>query len=228
MKSSLYAALAVALAGAPAWAADPTTDKEKASYAVGVDIGNNIKRSGLGDEVNLETLARGLTDALGGKKPELSEEEMTRALEGLRESLRTKAEGNQKAASEKNQKDGADFLAANAKKEGVKTTASGLQYKVLTEGKGDKPQKSDTVVTHYRGTLIDGTEFDSSYQRNEPATFPVTGVIPGWTEALQLMPVGSKWQLAIPASLAYGENAPAEIGPNQTLLFDIELLEIKK
>jgi FKBP-type peptidyl-prolyl cis-trans isomerase len=110
----------------------------------------------------------------------------------------------------------------------VKTTASGLQYKVITEGKGDKPKASDTVVVNYKGTLVDGTEFDSSYKRGEPATFPVNQVIPGWTEALQMMPVGSKWELAIPPALAYGENAPPEIGPNQALVFEVELMSIKK
>jgi FKBP-type peptidyl-prolyl cis-trans isomerase FklB len=143
--------------------------------------------------------------------------------------MRTKQMEKQKVAGEKNRKEAEAFLAENKKKEGVKVTASGLQYKVIKAGTGPMPKADDTVVTHYRGTLTDGTEFDSSYKRNEPATFPVKGVIKGWTEALQMMPVGSKWQLVIPGDLAYGERgSPPKIGPNATLQFDIELIEIKK
>jgi FKBP-type peptidyl-prolyl cis-trans isomerase len=134
----------------------------------------------------------------------------------------------QAEAGADNKAKGEAFLAANAKKEGWKTTPSGLQYKILTTGTGVKPKATDTVITQYAGTTIDGTEFDSSYKRNEPAEFPVNAVIPGWTEALQMMPVGSKWKLAIPANLAYGENAPPQIGPNSVLLFDVELVGIKK
>ena len=148
----------------------------------------------------------------------------------LRQELTAKAEAKSKAEGEKNLKEGKAFLAANAKKDGVKTTATGLQYKVLKSGTGASPQKTDTVKVHYHGTLIDGTVFDSSVQRGEPITFPVSGVIPGWTEALQLMKVGDKWQLFIPSSLAYGELSPpgSKIGPNSTLLFEVELLGIEK
>jgi FKBP-type peptidyl-prolyl cis-trans isomerase len=146
----------------------------------------------------------------------------------LQKSAMAKAEEKQIAAAEKNLKAGEAFLAANAKKEGVKTTASGLQYKVIKAGTGASPKPTDIVKVHYTGTLVDGTVFDSSVQRGEPATFPVNGVIPGWTEALQLMKVGDKWQLVIPSKLAYGEQGPRAIGPNSTLIFDVELLGIEK
>ena len=146
----------------------------------------------------------------------------------MEKSLRAKAEEKQKATAEKNLKAGEAFIAANAKKEGVKTTASGLQYKVIKTGTGASPKLTDTVKVHYHGTLIDGTVFDSSVQRGEPVTFPVNGVIPGWTEALQLMKVGDKWQLVIPAKLAYGEDGSGPIGPNSVLIFEVELLDIEK
>jgi FKBP-type peptidyl-prolyl cis-trans isomerase len=142
--------------------------------------------------------------------------------------VRAKLAEKEQAQGADNKAKGEAYLEANKKKDGWNVTPSGLQYKIITTGTGAKPAATDTVVTNYRGTTIDGTEFDSSYKRNQPAEFPVNEVIPGWTEALQMMPVGSKWQLAIPASLAYGEKAPPEIGPNSVLLFDIELLGIKK
>jgi FKBP-type peptidyl-prolyl cis-trans isomerase len=152
---------------------------------------------------------------------------MQTAMTNFVTTMRAKIAEKQKEAGADNAKNGQAYLDANKKKDGWKVTSSGLQYKVLTTGTGPTPKATDTVVTNYRGTTIDGTEFDSSYKRNEPAEFPVDKVIPGWTEALQMMPVGSKWQLAIPANLAYGEDAPPQIGPNSVLLFDIELLSIK-
>lgn len=213
---------------APLMAADsaPTEPKDKNSYSIGFDIGSSLKKTGI--ELNDSMLAKGIADAVSGAKPALSEEEIQKTLMSLQTEMRNKAMEKQKAAGDENKKSGEAFLAANKGKDGVKTTASGLQYKILTEGKGAKPKASDTVKVNYRGTLVDGTEFDSSYKRGEPITFPVNGVIPGWTEALQLMPVGSKWQLFIPANLAYGEQGPPGIGPNSTLIFDVELLGIEK
>lgn len=201
-------------------------ERDKVSYSIGLDIGNTFKKQGM--DINPEALMSGLKDATTGAKPQMTEEEMRNTMTAYSTTMREKQAALAKEAGAKNAAEGEKFLAENKTKEGVKTTASGLQYKVLKEGTGPTPKESDTVVTHYRGTTIDGTVFDSSYERNEPATFPVTGVIPGWTEALQLMKVGSKYQLFIPSKLAYGERArSAEIGPNQTLLFEIELLDIK-
>jgi FKBP-type peptidyl-prolyl cis-trans isomerase len=217
-----------ALAGAgTVLAEDALKDQtEKASYSIGLDIGNNLKRAGF--ELKPELVTKGLTDALSGAKPMISEEESQKALDALQAEMRGKFEEKQKVAGEKNKADGEKFLAENKAKKGVKTTASGLQYEVLTEGKGDKPKVTDTVQVHYTGKLIDGTEFDSSVKRNEPATFPLNRVIPGWTEGVQLMNVGSKYHFTIPSALAYGETAPPSIGPNQVLCFDVELLKIEK
>ena len=213
------------------WAADDAasilkTQQDKVSYAIGLDIGKSMKRQEM--EVDTAVVARGMKDALSGTNPLLTEDEAKQVMTTFRAEAQTKRAAKRKEQAEKNKTEGAAFLAQNKGKEGVHSLPSGLQYKVLTAGKGEKPKTTDTVVTHYRGTLIDGTEFDSSYKRGQPATFPVTGVIKGWTEALQLMEVGSKWQLFIPSELAYGENgAGANIGPNATLLFDIELLSIQ-
>ena len=204
------------------------TDQDKASYAIGMDIGRAFRKQKL--EVNLDVLFQGLKDSFAGGKMALTDEQAKDALAALQKLMATRAETEAKEAGEKNAKTGQAFLDANKKKDGVKVTASGLQYKVITQGTGPVPKATDTVKTHYRGTLIDGTEFDSSYKRNEPATFPVNGVIPGCTEALQLMPVGSKWQLFIPGTLAYGERGGppgSGIEPDATLLFDIELLSIE-
>src|SRR5437762_9878216 len=179
-------------------------------------------------EINSDVLAAGLKDGLSGAKPLLSPEEVRQVMTQFSKDMREKTAAANKEAADRNAKEGEKFLAENKAKPGVKTTASGLQYKVLTEGSGAAPKETDTVVTNYRGTLIDGTEFDSSYKRNEPATFPVNRVIKGWTEALQLMKPGAKYQLFIPASLAYGERGAGQtIGPNATLIFDVELLSIK-
>jgi FKBP-type peptidyl-prolyl cis-trans isomerase len=203
-----------------------TTTKDKFSYALGMGLGSTLRRQSV--EVDPAVLVRGLKDALAGGKLALTEEEARAAVMEVQNQLRQKEEAKMKAESAANQKEGEAFLAANKAKDGVVTLPSGLQYKVLQAGSGPKPAATDSVVCNYRGTLINGTEFDSSYKRGEPATFPVNGVIKGWTEALQLMPVGSKWQLFVPANLAYGERAPGpEIGPNSTLVFEVELLSIE-
>jgi FKBP-type peptidyl-prolyl cis-trans isomerase FklB len=201
--------------------------KDKASYSIGASVGNNLKRQAI--DVNIAALVKGMEDALGGKRLQLTQDEIQEAMEALQKDMASKQEQNKKVAGEKNKKEGDAFLAENKKKEGVKTLASGLQYKVIKAGTGAMPKATDTVTTHYKGTLLDGTEFDSSYKRNEPTSFPVNGVIKGWQEALQLMKVGSKWQLFIPSDLAYGENGTmgGPIGPNATLVFEIELIDIK-
>lgn len=174
-------------------------------------------------------LARGVKDALSGSKTLLTDEEAQTAIKAVQEAIGKQQQEKMQEASAANKKEGESFLAANKGKDGVVTLPSGLQYKILTAGTGSKPTAADTVVCNYRGTLINGTEFDSSIKRGQPATFPVTGVIKGWTEALQLMPVGSKWQLFIPSDLAYGDRGAAggEIGPGATLIFDVELLSIQ-
>ena len=206
--------------------AAPKTLKEKVSYGIGLSIGKNLKRQAV--DVEVSRLIQGLKDALSDSKPLLTDSEVREAMEAFEKEMQAKLAEREKEVAADNKKQGETFLTGNKKKEGVKTTASGLQYKVIKEGKGKMPKPADTVTVHYRGTLIDGTEFDSSYGRGEPASFQVSGVIRGWTEALQLMAVGSKWQLFIPASLAYGERgAGQEIGPNSVLIFDVELIAIK-
>lgn len=200
--------------------------RQKASYAIGMDIGANFKRQDL--DVDAKALAAGLADTFAGKT-QLTEAESKQVLQEFRTQMMAKMEVRQKTEGEKNAKEGEAFLASNAKKEGVKTTASGLQYKVIKSGTGKTPKATDTVKVHYHGTLVDGSVFDSSVQRGEPATFPVDQVIPGWTEVLQLMKEGDKWQVYIPGKLAYGERSPSpKIGPNSTLVFDVELLSIEK
>jgi len=210
----------VALPGLAAERVEPRTDMEKNSYSVGYDIGRSLKRQLF--ELEAAAAAQGLQDALGGVAPALPDQEMQQRFASMRK------ESAQKIP-ELNKKAGEAFLARNKGAKGVKTTASGLQYKVIKAGKGKKPTAGDTVTVNYRGTLIDGTEFDSSYKRNQPASFPVKGVIAGWTEALQLMKEGAKWMLYIPAKLAYGERGAGHlIGPNSTLIFEVELLSIGK
>lgn len=197
------------------------TQKDKLSYAIGMQVGGTISRQGI--EVDPNVLLEGLKDAMAGK-PIMTEEDVRATMMQLQSDMLAK----QKQAGEANKKEGEAFLAANKAKPGVVTLPDGLQYTVVKEGTGPKPTASDTVTVNYRGTLINGKEFDSSYKRGEPAKFPVNGVIKGWTEALQLMPVGSKWQLFIPADLAYGERgAGADIAPNSTLIFEVELLSIQ-
>jgi FKBP-type peptidyl-prolyl cis-trans isomerase FklB len=203
------------------------TAKDKFSYALGMNMGMNLHRQSV--EVDPDILLRGFKDGLAGNKTLLTEDEARTALLEVQTEMRKKMQEKMQAQGDANKKEGDAFLTANKGKEGVVTLPDGLQYKILKEGSGAKPTASDSVVCNYRGTLINGTEFDSSYKRGQPATFPVSGVIKGWTEALQLMPVGSKWQLFIPSALAYGERAPGgEIGPNSTLIFDIELLSIQE
>jgi FKBP-type peptidyl-prolyl cis-trans isomerase FklB len=200
--------------------------KDKASYSIGYDIGETFKKQKI--ELNLDALVAGLKEATSGKEATMTKEDRDKTLQAFQKEMMEKQIAASKEAATKNQAEGEKFLAENKTKDGVKTTASGLQYKVLKEGSGPSPKETDTVVTNYRGTLIDGTEFDSSYKRNEPASFPVNRVIKGWTEALQLMKPGAKYQLFIPSSLAYGERGAGQlIGPNATLIFDVELLSIK-
>ena len=204
-----------------------TTQKQKASYALGMKIGGDLKRQGVGASVDATLTARGLKDALAGSKLLLTEDQEKAALTQLQTEVRTAQEAKSHEAGAANRKVGDAFLAENKSKEGVVTLPSGLQYKIITAGTGPKPTASDTVSCNYRGTLISGKEFDSSYKRGQPVSFPVSGVIKGWTEALQLMPVGSKWQLFIPADLAYGDRgAGADIGPGETLIFEVELISI--
>ena len=200
--------------------------RDKVSYALGMSLGSNLHRQAIDVDANI--VAQALKDALGGGKLLLTEEEMRTALTQLQNDMRAKQEEKRKQLTEGNKKEGEAFLEANKTKEGVVALPSGLQYKIITASTGPKPTAADTVVCNYKGTLINGTEFDSSYKRGEPATFPVSGVIKGWTEALQLMPVGSKWQLFIPSGMAYADRgAGPDIGPNATLIFEVELISIK-
>jgi FKBP-type peptidyl-prolyl cis-trans isomerase FklB len=213
------------------------TDKQKQSYAIGQSIGQGVQKNFQRDGIDVDPaiLARAIRDALTNAKPAMTDEESKATLDALKTQIMAKREATAKAAQaeaqvqgDANKKAGDAFLADNKTKDGVVTLPSGLQYKVITAGTGPKPAATDTVVCNYRGTLIDGKEFDASVKHGGPASFPVNGVIKGWTEALQLMPVGSKWQLFIPPNLAYGpQGAGADIGPNSTLVFDVELLSIK-
>jgi FKBP-type peptidyl-prolyl cis-trans isomerase FklB len=200
--------------------------KDKESYSLGYQFGQSLKNQGV--DINLDVYASGIRDAFGGKEPQMSQEEIRATLTSLQQRLVAARQKELKEMGAKNLEEGKKFLDENKKKEGIKTLPSGLQYKVLSEGSGKMPKAEDTVTVNYKGTLIDGTEFDSSYKRGQPATFQVKGVIKGWTEALQLMKEGSKWQLFIPPGLAYGERgAGRDIGPNATLIFEVELLTIK-
>jgi len=202
------------------------TEQDKINYGIGVGVARNLMRQGI--EVDLEMVIRGLRDSLSGGKLLMTEEELEKTMITFQAEMTQKQALAAKVTGEKNKKEGEAFLAENQKKEGVTTLPSGLQYKVLKAGEGKKPTVNDTVVCNYRGTFIDGTEFDSSYKRNQPATFAVKGVIKGWTEALQLMAIGSKWQLFIPSNLGYGDKgALPGIGPNAVLIFEVELLGIK-
>ncbi len=208
------------------------TPKDKASYAVGLNVGKTLgaQLHQQSVEVDQTILLRGVKDALAGGKTLLTDDEVKAALTQLQVESRTRQEEKMKLAAGANKKVGEEFLTANKTKDGVLALPSGLQYKILTEGTGPKPTATDTVSCNYRGTLIDGKEFDSSYKRGQPASFPVTGVIKGWTEALQLMPVGSKWQLFIPSDLGYGDRGAdprSGIGPGATLVFEVELLSIQ-
>jgi FKBP-type peptidyl-prolyl cis-trans isomerase len=220
-------------AAAPAAATGMTTQEQKVSYILGMNIGSQFKSN----QVTLDesSFLAGMKTAVEGSEPKLTKEEIQQTMQAFQSEMQKKQEEAQKAqqvemekAAVKNKEDGVKFLAENAKKPNVKTTASGIQYEVLTEGKGDKPKSTDTVTVNYVGTLIDGKEFDSSIKRNEPATFAVSAVIPGWVEILQMMPVGSKWKVTIPSELAYGVGGTGgDIGPNATLIFEVELLKIE-
>lgn len=219
-------------AAATLYAAEPAqpalkTQKEKISYAIGAQIGTDMKKQSL--DIDPDLLTNGFKDGFRGSRLLLTDQELRETIASFQQQMAAKQVERMRALGEKNKLEGSAFLAENKKKEGVKVLPSGLQYKVIKEGTGKMPKAEDVVTVNYRGTLIDGTEFDSSYRRGQPATFPVKGVIKGWTEALQLMKVGSKWQLFIPSDLAYGEQGAGRmIGPNATLIFDVELVGIKE
>jgi len=203
-----------------------TTDKQRDSYALGMNVGRGLAQQPV--DLDVTTFMQGIRDALEKHKSQLTDDQIKAALAQLQSQANTKAEAENHALGEANVKQGEEFLTSNKTKPGVVALPSGLQYKIITTGTGPKPTAGDTVVCDYRGTLINGKEFDSSYRRGQPASFPVGGVIKGWTEALQMMPVGSKWELFIPPDLAYGSRgAGADIGPNATLIFEVELHSIK-
>lgn len=201
------------------------SDLKKLSYVLGMDIGNSLKQGNV--EVDMETLQRAIADTMNDKELLLSAEQAQEIKQAYFQKMQAQRAEEAKVLGAKNQEEGTAFLAENKDKEGVITTESGLQYQVVKEGEGPKPKADDQVTVNYKGSLLDGSEFDSSYERGQPATFPVDGVIPGWTEALQLMPVGSTYRLFIPPDLAYGERGAGDkIGPNAVLVFEVELLEI--
>jgi FKBP-type peptidyl-prolyl cis-trans isomerase FklB len=202
------------------------TFKDQSSYAIGIDIARSLQQQGTDVDPNL--VARGIADGLAGGKLLVTEKELQATMLQVQKDAVTRAQQNFVKLAEKNKKDGAAFLAQNKSRDGVKTTPSGLQYKILKQGNGATPRPTDIVTVHYRGTFLDGNEFDSSYRRNEPAKFPCNRVIKGWVEALQMMRVGDKWQIFVPSNLAYGEEGMGnDIPPNATLAFEIELLDTK-
>lgn len=207
--------------------AELKTDKDSVSYSIGLDIGSTLHRQDI--QLEPEAFLQGMKDAADtSAKRLMTEDQIRTTMMAFQQKMMAKAQAKMQEQSGKSKAEGEKFLSENKTKPGVVTTASGLQYKVITMGKGKKPKATDNVTVHFRGTLIDGTEFQSSYKQGEPVTFPVSGVIPGWTEAIQLMPVGSKWQLFIPSDLAYGNEAKGPIPPGSTLIFEVELLGIKK
>ena len=230
LRHTLLAAATLAAFGASGLAAAQTkleTEKDKVSYMVGMQVGSSL--APIKDEIDLAVVLKAIESTLKGEAPALTPEEAQAVQKTFAEKLQAKRAADMQAAATKNKTEGEAFLAKNKSAAGVKSTASGLQYKVEKEGTGPKPAATDTVKVHYTGTLLDGTKFDSSVDRGEPAQFALNAVIPGWTEALQLMPVGSKWTLWIPSNLAYGDRGtPGPIGPNATLKFEVELLEIVK
>jgi FKBP-type peptidyl-prolyl cis-trans isomerase FklB len=205
---------------------DLKNENDRISYSVGYQVGGDFKRQEVA--LNPDLLVKGVQDAMSGAKPLMTQQEMNSTLVDLKKKIMTAQREGQKKAAEKNLAEGKKFLAENAKKEGVTTLPSGLQYKVIAKGTGASPKRTDNVTVHYKGTLIDGTEFDSSYKRGKPATFRVDGVIAGWTEGLQLMKPGAKWLLFVPSNLAYGERgAGSRIGPNSALVFEVELISVE-
>lgn len=218
----LLPSLAVAAQDAP----ELKTDKDKFSYALGMNFGENLRKQGL--ELDSTVFAKAFAESFNGGKTAMTDQEMQTLLMAASQEIRKKQAAQQAEKGEAAQKEGEAFLVANKTKEGVVTLPSGLQYKILKAGSGEKATLDDTVVCNYKGTLVNGTEFDASEKHGGPATFPVKGVIAGWTEALQLMPVGSKWQLFVPSNLAYGPQGPGDIGPNATLIFEVELVSIQK
>lgn len=225
--SVAFAVLVLGCSGKTQENAELKTQLDSVSYCIGLDIGKNLQRQSV--EVNPNVLARGIGDVASGKTALLTDEQVHATLTAFQQQVREQQQEKMKAAGEKARQEGEKFLAENKKEKGVTTLPSGLQYKVLTMGTGPKPKAEQTVKVHYKGTLIDGTEFDSSYKRGEPTVYPVNGFVKGWIEALQLMPVGSKWQLFVPSDLAYGEAGAGQvIPPNATLIFEIELLSIEK
>ena len=229
MKTLLAAALSTVLIAGCANAGGDTmlkNEKDKVSYSIGLNIGSNFKSQSV--DINPDILIKGIKDAISGSKPLMTEKEIQETMTVFQKEITAKQAERTKSLAETNKKEGEAFLAANKGKDGVKTTSSGLQYKIIKDGNGQTPKATDTVTVNYSGTLIDGTEFDSSYKRGEPASFPLNGVIPGWTEALQMMKVGSKWQLFLPPAIAYGERGQGRvIGPNAALIFEVELLSVK-
>ncbi|HKK90812.1 MAG TPA: FKBP-type peptidyl-prolyl cis-trans isomerase [Desulfobacteraceae bacterium] len=222
--SALLISAALICSGAPAFGQDTLkTEQEKISYALGINIGQNLKKD---VDVDIDAFFKGIKDSQTDKSL-LSDEEMKQTMMAFQKKMQQKQQVKMQKVAQQNKADGAAFLEANKKEEGVKTLDSGLQYKVIKEGEGASPKASDTVTCNYKGTTIDGKVFDSSYKRGEPASFQVGGVIKGWTEALQLMKVGSKWELFIPSDLAYGDRGAGKaIAPGSTLIFEVELLGI--
>jgi FKBP-type peptidyl-prolyl cis-trans isomerase len=230
-RNTLAIALLAAFAAGPAVAQQKVTkletEKQKVSYMVGMMFGQQL--GSIKDEIDPAIVAQAMSTSVAGGDLLMTQEEAQQVSQEFSRKMQGRMEAERKAAADTNKAEGDKFLAGNKGKPGVKTTASGLQYQIVSEGRGPKPTANDTVRVHYTGTLLDGTKFDSSVDRGQPAEFPLSGVIPGWTEGLQLMPVGSKFKFWIPANLAYGEQGtPGPIGPNQTLVFDVELLEIVK
>jgi len=226
----MVASLAACNQGADKATTNPTsleTDSQKLSYAMGLDVGKSLKN--LETDVDADAFSSGVNDVLSGGEVKLSEEVAANIKQEFFRKKQASQMAKREAAGAENKTKGEDFLAENAKKDGVKITSSGLQYEVIKQGDGAKPKPENTVKVHYKGTTIDGTEFDSSYSRGQPISFPLNGVIKGWTEGVALMPVGSKYRFFIPSDLAYGERgAGAKIGPNSTLIFEVELLAIEK
>lgn len=216
--------LAVLMSAQTLQAQELTTDRDRNSYMIGMNFGNQLKN--IEDQVDLDVVMSGLQDAFGGNDTKLTNEEAQQISNDFRAKLQEIQQQKVAAMGEENSTKGAAFLVENKDKDGVKSTESGMQYQVIREGNGPKPTANDRVKVHYLGTLIDGTKFDSSYDREAPAEFPLNGVIKGWTEGLQLMGVGSKYKLFIPGELAYGPEGSGPIPPNSTLVFEVELLEI--